>query len=159
MKKDTTKPRFRLTENIDLSVYDKNGKLKDKRKISNLITNAGFAGMASRCNGNGAEAAFTYIAVGTGTTAADVTDTTLETELAASGLSRAAGTASRTTTDVTNDTATLSKTFSVTGTVAVTEAGCLNAASAGTLLSRQVFTAVNVVDGDSFQVTWNYDFD
>ena len=63
-------------------------------------------------------------------------------------MSRAAGTASRSTTDVTNDTAELTKTFSVTGTVAVTESGALNAASAGVLLARQVFSAVNVVNGD-----------
>ena len=115
--------------------------------------------MASRCNGHGAEAAFTYIAVGTGTTGAAVGNTTLETELAADGLSRAAGTASRVTTDVANDTARLIKTFSVTGTQAVTESGVLNAGADGVLLSRQVFAAVNVVDGDSLQITWDYDFD
>lgn len=127
--------------------------------ISNLITNAGAAGVASRINGDGSEAAFTYIAVGTGTTAAAATDTTLQTELATSGLSRAAATASRVTTDVTNDTAQLVKTFTVTGTAAVTESGVLNAASSGVLLARQVFSAINVVNGDSLQVTWKFDVD
>lgn len=125
-----------------------------KRVIRNLITSAGKAGVASRINGDGAEAAFTYIAVGTGTTAANAADTTLQTETAASGLSRAAGTASRVTTTVANDTAQLVKTFSVTGTVAVTESGVLNAASNGVLLARQVFSAINVVNGDSLQITW-----
>jgi len=127
--------------------------------ISNLITNAGAAGVASRINGDGSEAVFTYIAVGTGTTAANVTNTTLETELATSGLSRAAATASRVTTDVTNDTAQLVKSFTVTGTAAVTESGVLNAASSGTLLARQVFSAINVVNGDSLQITWKFDVD
>jgi len=158
-KVNSTKGRFRIKENVRITALDKDGNIKDERHISNLVTNAGFAGMASRCNGDGAEAAFTYIAVGTGTTAAAVGNTTLQTETAASGLSRAAGTASRTTTDVTNDTASLTKTFTVSGTVAVTESGVLNAASGGTLLSRQTFTAVNVVNGDSLQVTWTYDFD
>lgn len=127
--------------------------------ISNLITNTGAAGVASRINGDGSEAAFTYIATGTGTTGANVTDTTLETELAASGLTRAAATASRVTTDVTNDTAQLLKSFSVTGTVAVTESGVLNAASSGVLLARQVFSAINVVNGDTLQITWKFDVD
>lgn len=127
--------------------------------ISNLITNAGFAGVASRINGDGSEAAFTYIAMGTGTTAAAVGDTTLQTELSTSGLSRANSTASRVTTDVTNDTAQLVNTFSVTGTQAVTESGVLNAASSGVLLARQVFTAINVANGDSLQVTWKFDVD
>lgn len=161
MNPKTVKPKgkFRITENVRILAFDKDGNLKAERNISNLITTAGFAGMASRCNGDGAEAAFTYIAVGTDDTAADVADTTLGTELAADGLSRAAATASRTTTDGANDTATLIKTFTVTGTQAVTESGVLNAGAAGVLLSRQTFAAVNVVDGDSLQITWDFDFD
>lgn len=124
------------------------------KNLSNLITSAGKAGAASRLNGSGAAAAFTYIAVGTGATAANVSDTTLQTETAASGLTRANSTASLVTTSVTNDTAQLLNTFSVTGTVAVTESGVLNASSSGTLLCRQVFSAVNVVNGDSLQITW-----
>lgn len=130
------------------------GSWASKKKVSNLITNAGFAGAASRINGSGSEAVFTYIAVGTGTTAANVTDTTLQTELATSGLSRVSATASRVTTSVTNDTAQLTTTFSVSGSAAVTESGVLNAASAGTLLCRQVFSAINVANGDSLQITW-----
>lgn len=131
----------------------------DSRLISNLTTTAGKAGVASRINGSGGAAAFTYIAVGTGTTAAAIGDTTLETELAASGLSRANATASIVTTDTTNDSARLVQTFTVTGTAAVTESGVLNASSGGTLLARQVFSAVNVVNGDSLQVTWTFDVD
>lgn len=129
-----------------------------KAIIRNTITNAGLAGMASRCNGSGSEAAFTYLGVGTGTTAASASDTTLETEITDSGLARASATASRETTTVTNDTATLDKTFSVTGTKAVTEAGALNAASSGVLLGRQVFSAINVVNGDSLQITYKFAF-
>ena len=179
------KARFRIGTNVNLKVVKKDGSLRKlfnpnklfafllnkgvtsptfpkipfllgrwgySMNISNLITNTGFAGVASRINGDGAEAAFTYIAVGTGTTGAAVGDTTLETEHAADGLSRAAATASRVTTDVTND-------FTVSGTVAVTESGCLNAAADGVLLCRQVFTAVNVVNGDTLQITWKLDVD
>ncbi len=131
----------------------------DKLVFHNLITNAGFAGVASRINGSGAEAAFTFIAVGTGTTSPVVGNTTLETELATDGLSRAAAVASRVTTDVTDDTARLNNQFTVSGTQAVTESGVLNAGSGGTLLARQTFSAVNVVDGDTLDVTWDVDVD
>lgn len=131
----------------------------EKIMISNLVTNAGMAGVASRVNGAGSEAAFTYIAIGTGTTAANVADTTLQTEITTGGGARAAGTASRVTTDVTNDTAQLVLTFNFTATFAVTESGVLNAASAGVLLARQVFSAINVVSGDSLQITWKFDVD
>lgn len=125
----------------------------DKAVYRNLITSAGKAGMASRQNGDGSEAVFNYLAVGIGTTAAAVGDTTLESEIVDSGLERATGTASRSTTSVTNDTAELTKTWSVTGTKAITEAGTLNAASNGVLLARNVFSAVNVVSGDDFKLT------
>ncbi len=135
------------------------GMYRSEMNIANLITNAGMAGVASRINGAGAEAAFTYIAIGTGTTAAAAANTTLETEIPSGGGSRAAATASRTTTDVTNDTVRLVLTYNFTATIAVTEAGALNAASAGVLLNRQVFTAVNVTNGDSLQVTIDVDVD
>ena len=130
------------------------GKWGYSKRISNLLTSAGKAGLASRVNGDGGEAAFTYIAVGTGITAAVVGDTALQTELSTLGLARVLGTLSRITTTVTNDTAQITTTFTVTGTAAVTEAGLLNAASVGTLLARQVFSAINVVNGDSLTITW-----
>jgi hypothetical protein len=136
------------------------GRYVESLQISNLVTNAGKAGVASRINGAGSEAAFTAIAIGIGTTAAAAGDTALESEITTNGGGRGAATASRTTTDVSNDTATLVKTFSFTGSFAVTEAGSLNnTTSGGVLLNRQVFTAVNVVSGDSLQVTINIDVD
>ncbi len=153
---DITKSQdcFRLRGTIRAEIRDKAGKWKETRLIRNLITSAGKAGAAATINGSGFTAHYDYIATGTGTTAANVADTTLETELAASGLTRAQGTASRITTTVTNDTAQVTKTFTVTGTVAVTEAGLLNASSSGVLLARQVFSAINVVNGDSLAITW-----
>lgn len=135
------------------------GNWSTSRKIHNLITNAGFAGIASRLNGSGGEAAFTYIAVGTGVTAANVADTTLQTEITGSGLDRVSASVSRVNIDTTNDGARLITTFSVTGSKAITESGVLNAASSGTLLARQVFSAVNVVNLDSLAVTWTFDID
>jgi len=137
-----------------LTLRDKTGRIKEVRIVKNLITSAGKAGLASRIGGSGGEAAFTYLAVGTGTTAANIADTTLQTELATSGLSRVNATASRVTTTVTNDTAQLLTTFAVTGTQAVTECGILNASSVGTLLCRQVFSAINVVNTDNLQITY-----
>lgn len=135
------------------------GMFKNEMNIANLITNAGLAGVASRINGAGAESAFTYIGVGIGTTASALADTALESEITTGGGERGSATASRTTTDVTNDTARLVLTYNFTATFAVTEAGALNAVSSGVLLNRQVFTAVNVTSGDSLQVTIDVDVD
>lgn len=130
------------------------GYWSDSLIFSNGITNAGRAVISGLINGSGTPAAFTYVAVGTGTNAFAATDTTLQTETAASGLTRAAGTVSLVTTTITNDTAQVLKQFTVTGTVAVTEAGLLNASSNGSLLCRQTFSAINVVNGDTLQITW-----
>ena len=135
------------------------GHYADKAVVPNLITNAGLAGVASRLNGSGAEAAFTYVAIGTGTTAAAVTDTTLETEISTDGGSRAAATCTRTTTDVTNDTAQMVATYTFSGSFAVTESGIFNDASSGTMLARRVFSAYNVTSGDQLTITWTIDCD
>lgn len=116
------------------------------------VTNAGIAEAANLIIGGGT--AFSYLAIGTGTTAADVTDTALETES-----DRQSATTSRVTTDVANDTAQFVYTFSFSGSAAITEAGILNDATVGTLLARQVFAAINVNDGDSLQVTFKIDLD
>lgn len=130
------------------------GYMASSVEVGNLVTNAGFAGIAARIGADAVEAAFDYIAVGTGTTAAAAGDTTLETELATSGLTRAQGTDSRETTTQTNDTLVVTKTFTVTGSAAVTECGLLNASSSGTLLGRNVFSAINVANGDSLQIDY-----
>ena len=129
------------------------------KMYKNLITNAGFAAIASRLNGDGGEAVFASIGQGVGTNAANVTDTALQTEKKADNTTStihaiAAATASRINTAVTNDTAQWVGTVNETATMAITESGVFNATTAGTMICRQTFTAVNVVSGDSLQFTW-----
>lgn len=153
------KPRMRIVENVHYELRDAYGNLKEMRDISNLVTNAGFAGVASRINGAGSEAAFDRIAIGTGTTAAAATDTALETEITTGGGVRSIATTSRTTTDVANDTAQNVVTFNFSDSFAITESGVFNADTAGTMLARQVFSPINVANGDSLQITWKFDVD
>lgn len=124
--------------------------------LKNLITNDGLAGIASRINGAGSEAAFTYLALGTGTTEASSSDSSLEAEITDSGLERASATATRETDTETNDTARLEYTWTASDTKAVTECGAFNDSSGGVLLGHEVFSAVNLVEGDAFQI--QYDF-
>lgn len=133
-------------------------RIREGRIVKNLVTNAGFAGMASRFGGAGAEAAFTYLELGISSTAAAVTDTTLVSAITDSGLARANATASRVTTTVANDTAQLVYTWTASGSKTVTEAGILNASSAGVLACRQVFTGIPLSSGNSFQLTYKMKF-
>lgn len=148
--------KFLFKLGIDLRIPFVTGFYDNKKVVRNLITSAGLAGVASRINGAGSEAAFTYLEVGVGTTAANAANTALESAITDSGLARAAATCSRVQTTVSNDTAQLDKTWSVSGTKAVTECGAFNAASTGVLLGRQVFTAINVTSGDSLQIVYKF---
>jgi len=137
------------------------GHFSDKLVISNLITTLGVAGIAARINGSGSPAAYVYVALGLGTAVAADADTQLESEITTSGGARASASVSVVTTDTAGDTAQLQNTFNFTtgGTFAICESGVLNAASDGTLLAHQVFSAINVASGDSLQVTWKFDVD
>lgn len=126
-------------------------------RTSNLITNVGHAAGNGRMSNQGSYSPFVNIAIGTGTTAAAATDTALQTEITTGGGARGAATSTQVTTSVTNDTTQLVKTFSFTSSFAVTEEGILdNASSGGSLLAHQVFSAVNVVSGDSLTITHKY---
>lgn len=98
---------------------------------------------------------------GTGTTAAAVTDTALQTEVAptTSG-GRTVGTESRVTTTQTNDTYQVVGTITQTaaGPVAITEAGLFDNVTAGNMLMHAVFSAVNTSLGDSLTLTFGLKF-
>jgi len=142
------KEEIRLQGEIEIIHKDKDGNIKQIIKVKNLVVSAGKAQVAGLING-ATTGAFTYVAVGTGTTAPSSSDTALGTEVA-----RVSATVGRTTTNVTNDTATWSATFNFTSSYAITEAGIFNASSGGTMLARQTFSAINVVSGDSLTINW-----
>lgn len=120
-----------------------------RKKVSNAFVADVVDSMA---NGSGYSTfnAYKYHDSGVGTTAEANTDTAMETT---DGESRVAGTqvaggslGARTYTSV--------GTISYTTTKAITEHGVFNASTSGTLLDRSVFSAINVVNGDSIQFTY-----
>lgn len=84
---------------------------------------------------------------GVGTTAENITDTTIETT---DGEGRATGTQTESSSVAYRSVGTIS----YTTTKAITEHGLFNDATTGTLMDRTVFSAINVVDGDSIQFTF-----
>lgn len=84
---------------------------------------------------------------GVGTTAENAADTGMETT---DGESRATGTQTESAANAYRSVGTIS----YTTTKAITEHGLFNDASSGTLMDRTVFSAVNVVNGDSIQFTY-----
>jgi len=144
---------LKLKGNVTFIARDKHGNIKQIETMD-VITDVGKAQVAGLINGV-VTAPFQYIAIGTGTTAEAASDTALQTEIA-----RKSATASRTTTNVTNDTAQLEATFSsadgLSGTSNVSESGVFDSSTGGNMLCRQTFTAI-ALDwdaGDSLQVIW-----
>jgi len=132
----------------------RDGEIIDHREYHNMISDAGKAIVAGLMLTDVGGTAFDYIAIGIGTTGETHLNTALESEIASGGGSRVAGTGTRVTTNYTNDTAQLVVTYNFTLSFAVTESGVFNASSGPTLLCRKTFSAINVVNGDSLQVTW-----
>lgn len=130
-------------------------------RMANYTTNVGQAAVAAQISGAATFPVFQYIGVGLGTAAGSSADTALVSEILDSGLARGTATISRVTTDVTNDTAQAVLSFTVTGTKAVAESGLFNhiGTATGTMLARQTFSAINVVNGDTLQITWKIDID
>ncbi len=65
---------------LKIEVFDKDGQLKDSREITNLAVSTGKNFVASRMVGT-AKNPMSHMAIGSGTTAPDVGNTTLLTEL------------------------------------------------------------------------------
>lgn len=125
--------------------------------LATVFTNAGAAIVTNRIIQAGT--APKNIGWGTGTNAAAVGDTALQTEAApTTGGGRTVGTESRTTVTNTNDNYQVVGTVTAGGTLAITEAGLFDAVSAGNMLIRSVFAAVNVVSSDSIAFTFGLKF-
>lgn len=120
--------------------------------MANVVTNVGLglttAAMVASTN--------KYVAWGTGTTAAAVTDTALETE---SAEDRTSGTQSQQTTTTADDTYRVVGTITATDTRAITEAGVFSADDGGSLLGHAVFSAINLSASDSVAFTFNFKYD
>jgi len=114
------------------------------QRTKNLVVTAGKEWVADRMNN--ANTVMTHMALGTGTNAAAVGDTTLQTEIDRNAL---------TSTTVSTNTIAYGCTWAAgDGTGAITEAGLFDAASGGDMLARTVFSVVNKGASDSITITW-----
>jgi len=92
-----------------------------------------------------------YVGYGTGTTAADVEDTALETPR---GEDRTSGTQSQETTTTSNDTYQIEATITCTATAAaITEVAVFSADAAGSCLLRCTHAVVNLEVGEGIAYT------
>lgn len=144
---------------IRLECKDNQGNLKwDTGWIDNGTPNVAFAVLSGLAGNTGSQNAFTYLAVGSGSTAFAASQTTLVTEITDTGLERAAATVSRVTTTQTNDTLQLTKTWTATGTKTVEEIGVFNASSAGVMGGRALTGTKSLSNTDILVGTYQIKF-
>lgn len=118
-----------------------------------MITTAGFYMLSDLWTNSDTPAEFLYIAYGTGTTAANIADTTLETEV-----DRALATLVQRTTYDTLDTMRFQHLFSEAAAgSSVSEVGVLTAAVGGTLLARTILSPIVTVTANG-NLLVTYDF-
>jgi hypothetical protein len=141
----------------EFEIRDTDGNIRDTWTVENLVVNAGLAQLAL-LTGDASATPFTFLAVGTDSTAVAGSQTTLVAETTTSGLERKAGTVSRVTTTATNDTYQITTTWTATGSVTVEEVGVFNDASAGTMLSRALTTTKAVTSGETLTGTYKLIF-
>lgn len=123
------------------------------------ITNAGLAIVSGLVGDTGSETAFTYLELGTGTTAFAASQTALVTAITDSGLARAAATVSQETTTQTDDTLQLTHQWTASGSKTVAEAGIFNGSSGGTMLARTKLSAARALtSGDTYTYTYQIIF-
>lgn len=144
-----TKETLKLTGQLHIVVRGKDGEIKDEREVKNLVVNAGLEFIASRMIGT-ADAVMSHMGLGSGTTAAAAGDTDLQTALGSR-----VGLASSAVDGADAKKVVYTANFPAgAGTGTVTEAGTFNAATAGIMLCRTTFAAVNKTADDALSITW-----
>ena len=151
------KDRIKLKGTYHFEIRGVDGKVREKFTVKNAVMTVGFAQLALLC-GDASAVPFTYLAVGTSSTAVAINQTALVAEIVDSGLERAAGTVSRITTTGTNDTYRITYTWTASGSKTIEEVGVFNANSAGTMLSRALTTSKAVVAGETLTGTYTLKF-
>ena len=136
---------LKMKGELQVVVRDALGAVKQEFTVPNLVVTAGKNYIASRIV-TGSTTVMSHMAIGTGTATPAVANTTLGTE---------AGRVALASFSASGNAVTATATFPAgTGTGAITEAGILNAATAGVMLCRTTFPVVTKEAGDSIAITW-----
>jgi hypothetical protein len=116
--------------------------------MANYVVNQALAATTSALS-----SIVTYLGLGTGTTDPAKTDTSIEGEITDSGLAKGAATVAQATTTSTNDTLSLSKTWTVSGSKAIAKIGAIRSDGSSLYAIAKFTSAKNVTAGDSFTGT------
>ena len=141
--------KLKMQGRLTIVLKDENGVVKDVREVKNLVVNTGLGHITTRMLGT-TQGVMSHMALGSGATAANATDTTLGSQLGSRKVFD-----SVTQSGSSNESIVYVTTFNAgEATGAVTEAGIFNASTSGVMLCRTVFAVVNKGASDTLQITW-----
>lgn len=146
-----TQETIKAKGRIKFDLFDSSGNLKETREINNVVVTVGKNFLATWLTAATQSTFFMqYIGLGTGTNAANASDTDLQIPLS----TRVAGTL----TPSSNVWQNVASFGPGVDTGAITESGIFSASTSGTLFARQTFAVINKAAGDTLQVTWQVTF-
>lgn len=135
---------IKATGQVRLVLRDKNGVIQMDKTVPNMVVTVGKNHIAGRMVGT--PTVMSHMAIGTNATAVIAGDTALGTEVGRVSLTSS--------TAVLADITYIATFGPGVGTGALTEAGILNAGSAGTMLCRTTFGVFTKSADDTLTVTW-----
>lgn len=133
------------TGRLEIQVRHRDGRVEEHGLVSTKMVDTSGVNYIAALLASGAANTMYYHASGTGTVAPAITDTALGTEVG----TRATGTHT-----ASGNVYTSVGVVNYTGTYAITEMGIFSASTAGTLLDRFTFAALNVISGDTITFTF-----
>jgi len=134
----------RLKGTVTLLKFNKKGEIVEETRLNNLLVDTGLEYAAKLLNGV-STSPFQYIAIGSGSTSAQTTDTDLESEVDRTSASTFYESPYK---------AKFTAIFNFTSSTTIREAGIFNDATGGNLLSRVTFADKNFDAGESLGVSW-----
>jgi len=138
--------KLKVKGDLDIVVRDKDGKVKDTRKVNNLVVTTGLNFITSRMTDN-TPIVMSHMGIGTGSTAPAAGNTSL--------VSQAGSRETFDTITVTDNAIAYTAIFEAgdqTGNI--TEAGIFNASGSATMLCRSTFGAVTKNSDDTMTIVW-----
>lgn len=144
---------------VSAKVFRADGTIEDYGVVSmRVVTDVGVGYIVDAFQNSVELENMKYHGFGTGTTTESAAQTALVTELTTEYATNSIRPTGSTTEGATGNIFRSVGTLSPDASCAITEHGIFSASSAGVLMDRSVFSAINLVGGDSLQITYDLTF-
>lgn len=148
--KNGLKDQVGIHGELHIQLFGPDGKLKEERKVHNLVVDDGKAFIADQLSGTPGSTKMTHMAVGTNSTGVTAGDHSLAAETDRNALTSSVDTA--------NAILFVGDWAAGDATATLTEAGIFNNVSGGVMLARATFTGIAKGALDVLKINWTVTF-